>query len=225
MGAHGLDGWNIGHAPEHYRCYQIYVTATAATRVSNTVEFFPRVCQMPRTSSVDAAKQAARDLIHALLHPTPAAPFAQLGDQQTQALQQLAQIFDGAIDNIRTPTNKAPSPLPRVDISPPRVAALPPCPAPRVAIQRYPTRSTERPHRYPTRSTEPPPHRAYHVASITPAGSLLPPQPLPTLPFQSTLPTLSLIPPRASPKNTNSSAKTQLPRNSGPDHSPTNLED
>jgi hypothetical protein len=54
------------------------------------VEFFPRVCQMPRTSSADGTKQAARDRIHGLLHPKPAAPFAQLGDQQTQALQQLA---------------------------------------------------------------------------------------------------------------------------------------
>jgi hypothetical protein len=38
---HGQDGWYVGHAPEHYRCYQIFVTATAATRVSDTVEFFP----------------------------------------------------------------------------------------------------------------------------------------------------------------------------------------
>ena len=79
---HGLDGWYVGHAPEHYCCYKIFVTATAATRVSDTVEFFPPVCQMPRTSSANAAKQAARDLIHVLLHPKPAAPFVQLGDQQ-----------------------------------------------------------------------------------------------------------------------------------------------
>jgi hypothetical protein len=174
---HGLDGWYVGHAPEHYRCYKIFVTATAATRVSDTVEFFPRVCQMPRPSSADAAKQAARDLIHALLHPKPAAPFAQLGDQQTQALQQLARIFDAAIDN-NPPSNKiAPRQLPRVDRSPPRVAAprpsqapLAPHPAPRVNIREYSTRSTERPHRYPTRSTKPPPHRAYHVASVTQAA-------------------------------------------------------
>jgi hypothetical protein len=174
---HGLDGSYVGHAPEHYRCYKNFVTATAATRISDTVEYFPRVCQMPRTSSADAAKQAARDLIHALLPPKPAAPFVQLGDQQTQALQQLAQIFDAAIDN-NPPSNKiAPCQLPRVDRSPPRVAAprptqalLAPRPAPRVNIRGYPTRSTERPHRYPTRSTNPPPHRDYHVASVTQAA-------------------------------------------------------
>jgi hypothetical protein len=174
---HGLNGWYVGHAPEHYRCYKIFVTATAAARVSDTVEFFPRVCQMPRTSSTDAAKQAAHDLIHALLHPKPAAPFAQLGDQQTQALQQLARINDAAINN-NPPSNKiAPRQLPRVDRSPPRVAAprlaqgpSAPCPAPRVATRRYSTWSTERPHRYSTRSTGPPPHRAYHVASVTQAA-------------------------------------------------------
>ncbi len=171
---HGLDGWYVGHAPEHYRCYKIFVTATAATRVSDTVEFFPRVCQMPRTSSADAAKHAARALIHTLLHPTPAAPFAQLGDQQTQALQQLAQIFDRAIDNN---PKQAPSPPTRVAQPTPRVAPAPILRAPlaprqsqRVLTPRYPTRSTERPHRYPTRNTNPPPHRAYHVATITPTA-------------------------------------------------------
>jgi hypothetical protein len=141
---HGLDGGYVGHAPEHYRCYKIFVTATAATRVSDTVDFFPRVCQMPRTSSANAAKQAARDLIHALLYPKPAAPFDQLGDQQTQALQQLARISDAAINN-NPPSNKiAPRQLLRVDRSPPRVAAprptqapLAPRPAPRVNIRDH----------------------------------------------------------------------------------------
>jgi hypothetical protein len=39
-----------------------------------------------------------------------------------------------------------------------------------VATRRYSTWSTERPHRYSTRSTGPPPHRAYHVASVTQAA-------------------------------------------------------
>jgi hypothetical protein len=97
-------------------------------------------------------------------------------DQQTQALQQLARIFDAAIDNSPPSNNIAPRQLPRVDISPLRVAAprptqapLAPRPASRVNIRGYPTRSTERPHRYPARSTNPPPHQAYHVASVTQA--------------------------------------------------------
>jgi hypothetical protein len=48
--SNGLDGWYVGHAPEHYWCYKIFVTATAATRVSDTVKVFPRLYQMPRTS-------------------------------------------------------------------------------------------------------------------------------------------------------------------------------
>jgi hypothetical protein len=83
--------------------------------------------------------------IHVPLHPKPATPFAQLGDQQTQALQQLARLSDAAIDN-NPPSNKiAPCQLPRVDRSPLRVAApcpaqgpLAPHPAPRVAVTQNP---------------------------------------------------------------------------------------
>ena len=83
---HGQDGWYVGHAPEHYCCYQVYVTATATTCISDTVDFFPKAVTMPCTSSADSATLAAQALIHALLHPAPAAPFDQLGDSQLQAL-------------------------------------------------------------------------------------------------------------------------------------------
>lgn len=49
---------------------------------------------MLKTSSTDAAMQAAAQLTHALLHPAPAGPFATLGQQQLDALQQLASIFN-----------------------------------------------------------------------------------------------------------------------------------
>lgn len=52
---HGQDGWYISPAPEHYCCYQIYVTKTAATRFTDTIKFFPSICNMPRTSSSNAA--------------------------------------------------------------------------------------------------------------------------------------------------------------------------
>jgi hypothetical protein len=37
---HGVEGWYVGHASKHYRCYHIYVTSIAATRYGDTVEFF-----------------------------------------------------------------------------------------------------------------------------------------------------------------------------------------
>jgi hypothetical protein len=42
------------------------------------------------------ATQAAADLTYALLHPQPAVPFCKVGDEQTIALQHLANIFEGA---------------------------------------------------------------------------------------------------------------------------------
>jgi hypothetical protein len=67
---HGLDGWYIGPALEHYQCYRVHVNNTNAERIGDTVEFFPQHVQMPKLSSADAAMQAASDLIYALEHPT-----------------------------------------------------------------------------------------------------------------------------------------------------------
>eukprot|EP00978_Attheya_sp_CCMP212_P044211 scaffold304053_cov24-Attheya_sp.AAC.1 len=63
---------------EHYRCHQVYITKTRATRVSDTVDFFPQHYARPKMSSADAAAIAAQDLTHALLYPAPAAPYATL---------------------------------------------------------------------------------------------------------------------------------------------------
>ena len=126
--AHGIEGWYLGRAAEHYRCYRVYATKTASERIASTVEFFPFHSVMPKTSSADAARDAASDLTHALLNPTPATPFAALGESQLHALRQLARIFAVAVDN---PT----VPVPRVVNTPPALPQLtPPVTAPRVAM-------------------------------------------------------------------------------------------
>ena len=38
--AHGVNGWYLGPALEHYRCYRVYVNNTQAERNSDTVNFF-----------------------------------------------------------------------------------------------------------------------------------------------------------------------------------------
>jgi hypothetical protein len=40
---HGQDGWYIGPALEHYRCYTIYITKTRGERVVETVDFFRKL--------------------------------------------------------------------------------------------------------------------------------------------------------------------------------------
>jgi hypothetical protein len=93
---HGQDGWYIGPALEHYRCYTVYITKTRSRRVVETVEFFPHQFKVPFPSSRELATQAAADLTHALLNPQPAGPFCQVGDEQSVALRRLANIFGAA---------------------------------------------------------------------------------------------------------------------------------
>jgi hypothetical protein len=56
---HGQDGWYIGPALEHYRCYKVYITKTISSRIVETVEFFPHQFKIPFPSSSDFATQAA----------------------------------------------------------------------------------------------------------------------------------------------------------------------
>ena len=102
---HGQPGWYIGAAPEHYRCYQIYILKTQGTRICDTVEFFPTHCKMPKVSTHDAAIYAGNDLITALTKPQPPNSFLLLGDDQMVALQLLATIFQRAVT--KKPTSDA----------------------------------------------------------------------------------------------------------------------
>jgi hypothetical protein len=125
---HGQDGWFIGPALEHYRCYMVCINKTRGERVVETVDFFPETFKLPFPSTQDLATKAATELTHALLHPQSAGPFLKCGDDQTLALKSLADIFEGAtrrksrvvIPPAETVGNNAP---PRVQntVSPPRV--------------------------------------------------------------------------------------------------------
>jgi hypothetical protein len=56
---HGIFGFYVGPAPEHYRCYQIYIPSTKGIRISDCLEWFPEdIC----TTNIDA-KLAALPLI------------------------------------------------------------------------------------------------------------------------------------------------------------------
>jgi hypothetical protein len=100
---HGVEGWYLGGAPEHYRCHRVYVTKTRAERIAKTVEFFPHNWKVPEVSPAHAATQAAQDLTEALLNPAPNVPFATVGATQRQALRQLAAIFEKLTTSKSTP--------------------------------------------------------------------------------------------------------------------------
>lgn len=41
FGYHSTDSWYIDPAPQHYRCYCIYMPSTGGERIADTVQFFP----------------------------------------------------------------------------------------------------------------------------------------------------------------------------------------
>jgi hypothetical protein len=94
---HGVDGWDLGPAPDHYRCYRVHINKTKADIIVDKVEFFPAKVTMPRTASKDLATIATQELTHALLYPAPAAPFSIIGGAHLEALRQLTTIFNAAL--------------------------------------------------------------------------------------------------------------------------------
>jgi hypothetical protein len=63
---HGQDGWYIGPALEHYRCYTVYIRKTRGERVAETVDFFQENFKLSFPSAQDLATKAAAELTHAL---------------------------------------------------------------------------------------------------------------------------------------------------------------
>ena len=72
---HGVDGWYLGPALNHYRCVRAFITDTSSERITDTVEFFPHTLPFPETSDADYLKQAADDILAILQNPTPTLPF------------------------------------------------------------------------------------------------------------------------------------------------------
>jgi hypothetical protein len=130
---HGQDGWYIGPALEHCRCYTVYITKTRSNRIVETVESFPHKFTLSFPSSSELATQAAADLTHALLNPQPASPFCQFGDEQAIALRKLANIFVSVkpknVNNKLAPQDEIENIAPQrvqTTVSPPRVASQDP---------------------------------------------------------------------------------------------------
>ena len=89
---HGLEGFYVAPAPDHYRCLTCYLPKTKSEVIADTVKFLPRYIPIPETSLDDYVKKTADDLIHLLLHKSPAIPALQ-PESSRQALIHLAQVL------------------------------------------------------------------------------------------------------------------------------------
>ena len=139
---HAVEGWYLGPALNHYRCYRVWVDETSAERIADTLAWFPTQFPMPTASSADAAVAAARDLIRALQHPSLASPLAPIGDSHHAALQQLAEIFSQVTDATAQMPEEKPTDVPSLDIAPAFASAVAP---PRVVFAQGELQAVEPP--------------------------------------------------------------------------------
>jgi hypothetical protein len=77
----------------HYRCQNVYISATASDRIVDTLELFPHNYQMLQLSSTYRLLMAAKDMTDAFQNPHPEVPLPSVGDDTVKALTDLAAIF------------------------------------------------------------------------------------------------------------------------------------
>jgi hypothetical protein len=90
---HGSPGYYIDRAEQHYRNYKCYMKNTKSTRISNTVEFFPTYCTLPRVRSIDRLTLVLQDLHEVLSQLPQTIPFLQQGTDLSAALQAIQKIL------------------------------------------------------------------------------------------------------------------------------------
>jgi hypothetical protein len=94
----------------HYRCQNVYISATASERIVDTLEFFPHNYQMPQLSTTNRLIKAAKDMKDALQNPHPDVPFVRVGDGTILARADLAAIFKLKLRQTPSPTPPAAPP-------------------------------------------------------------------------------------------------------------------
>jgi hypothetical protein len=101
-GAHGVEGWYIGPALDHYRCFAVYVNYTNAVRITDTVAWHPIAYVMPDASGLEALTILTKELVTTLkaLQDTPPTWFnsgqpasAHINTSMHEAMQVLRELF------------------------------------------------------------------------------------------------------------------------------------
>jgi hypothetical protein len=87
----------------HYKCQNVYISATSSERIVDTLECFPSNSPTPQLSSTERLLMAENDTTNALRQPHPEVPFSQVGDDTITALTQLAEIFKNQFQKPKSP--------------------------------------------------------------------------------------------------------------------------
>ena len=83
-----VSGFSIGTSLEHYRCYNVYVTSTRATRISDQVYFRHKYITVPTMSPESHVVAAAQRLATALKGNIPT------NDETAEGLTKLEELFN-----------------------------------------------------------------------------------------------------------------------------------
>jgi hypothetical protein len=216
---HAVEGWYVGPASNHYRCYRVWIKETAAERIADTLTWMPLHVKMPGATPTEAATAAARDLIAALVNPATPSPLAPLSDSHRQALYQLADIFASI-------THPIPINPPTEPISPPTPVAAVPLKTVTFQLPQDKTAPHDHSQWNHQRMNTPWPKPADTVAPPRVPRSLVAPPTLPRVPTVPTAPT-SAAPPRVRkrkpttpPQRPKSAPKARRPRNRSAKASP-----
>jgi hypothetical protein len=135
---HATEGWYLGPAHDHYRCYRVFTNKTKAERIIDTIELFPEHTRVPYATPTQVVEKAAHDIIQALSNPMPSTAFAHISSNQHEAIKTLADIFNKHITP-QPPTNTT-APVPRVETPLPSLPRVP-TPSKQQHTHRYPTRN------------------------------------------------------------------------------------
>ena len=118
-GPHGIDGWYVGPALEHYRCVDVYFPKTRSVCPVDTIKYIPHVINFPQATLEDHLRQASSDIVAILQNPpSQITTDLQSGNEITNALSILAEILQRSekiptLQKIKEAHNKT-YPLPRV---------------------------------------------------------------------------------------------------------------
>jgi hypothetical protein len=148
-----VEGWYLGPAQRHYRCYRVWAWATNSERIADTLAWFPTTVIMPRRSSTDVAIAAAHDLDQALLSPPPSSPLYPITKSQHHQLLQLSSIF--LQHTARPDTIPISQPLHTITPSPPAPLIHSPFPAPDDSLTTPPSVPRVAPIASTTQSSSP----------------------------------------------------------------------
>jgi hypothetical protein len=179
---HALDGWYVGPAMESYRCHRVWIWETRATRICDTLTWFPTHVPMPASSSTDIIIASLRDIVTALQNPSPQTPLAPCTDTQNQALLDVVTLLTNLTP---TPTESVAAPPLRVVTPGPGTPGAPPLRVvpTKPASENMPTstpenRPKDNPAPTPEDNTRPPPEP---IPKPTPDHIPTPtPEPIPT---------------------------------------------